>query len=84
MREAIGPDFDMMIETHATLNFEIAVKMAERLAPLGVTWYEEPAGPESADTLKAFRDRLPSQVPVGERPYTRHGFLPVLEKHIPN
>lgn len=84
VREAVGPEVDMMIETHAMLNFEVAVKMAERLAPLGVTWYEEPAGPENADTLRAFRDRLPGSVPicVGERHYTRHGFRPVLEKHI--
>ncbi len=84
VREAVGPEFDMMIETHAMLNFEVAVKMAERLAPLGVTWYEEPAGPENADTLRAFRERLPSKVPicVGERHYTRHGFRPVLEKHV--
>jgi galactonate dehydratase len=84
VREAVGPEFDMMIETHAMLNFEIAVKMAERLAPLGITWYEEPAGPENADTLQAFRKRLPPNVPicVGERHYTRHGFRPVLEKHI--
>jgi galactonate dehydratase len=84
VRDAVGPEFDMMIETHAMLNFEVAVKMAERLAPLGVTWYEEPAGPESAQTLRAFRERLPSRVPicVGERHYTRHGFRPVLENHI--
>ena len=84
VREAIGPEFDMMIETHAMLNFELAVKMAERLAPLGVTWFEEPAGPESADTLRAFRERLPSNVPicVGERHYTRHAFRPVLERQI--
>ena len=84
VREAVGPEFDMMIETHAMLNFEVAVKMAERLAPLGVTWYEEPAGPESAQTLRAFRERLPSKVPicVGERHYTRHGFRPILENHI--
>ena len=55
-----------------------------RRAALGVTWYEEPAGPESAETLRAFRERLPSNVPicVGERHYTRHGFRPVLENHI--
>ena len=84
VREAVGPEFDMMIETHAMLNFEVAVKMAERLAPLGVTWYEEPAGPESAQTLRAFRERLPAKVPicVGERHYTRHGFRPVFENHI--
>ena len=84
VRDAIGPDFDMMIETHAMLNFEVAIKMAERLAPLGVTWYEEPAGPENSGTLRAFRERLPSNVPicVGERHYTRFGFRPILEEHV--
>jgi galactonate dehydratase len=84
VREAVGPDFDIMIETHAMLNFRVAVKMAQRLAELDITWYEEPAGPESADTLKAMRDRIPSNVSicVGERHYTRYGIRPILEKHI--
>jgi len=56
--------------------------MAERLSSLGVTWYEEPVGPENVNTLKALRDRIKPGVPlcVGERHYTRHGFRPVLEK----
>jgi galactonate dehydratase len=84
VREAIGPDIDLMVETHALLNFQTAVRMARRLAPLQMMWYEEPAGPESADTLKALRDRLPGEVAicVGERHYTRHGFRPILEQHI--
>ena len=84
VRAAIGPDVAMMIETHAMLNGEIAVKMANRLAPLGITWYEEPAGPENAETLAALRRRLPSDVPicVGERHYTRFGLRDVLERHI--
>lgn len=84
VREAVGPDFDIMIETHAMLNYGVAVKMAQRLAELNITWYEEPAGPESADTLRALRERLPSNVSicVGERHYTRHGIRPLLEKHV--
>lgn len=84
VREAVGSNFDIMIETHAMLNFRIAVKMAQRLSELDITWYEEPVGPESADTLKAVRDRLPGNVAicVGERHYTRHGIRPVLERHL--
>ena len=84
VREAVGPGLDLMIETHAMMNGQMAVRMAERLAPLGMTWYEEPAGPESPDTLRALRERLPGNVSicVGERHYTRHGFRPVLERHI--
>lgn len=84
VREAVGPDFEIMIETHALLNYRIAVKMAQRLAELDISWYEEPAGPESADTLKAMRERIPSNVSicVGERHYTRHNIRPLLEKHV--
>jgi galactonate dehydratase len=84
VRNAVGPDMALIIETHAMLNGDLAVKMAERLAPLNITWYEEPAGPESAKTLAALRRRLPSNVSicVGERHYTRHGFREVLEHHV--
>ncbi|UJH92675.1 mandelate racemase/muconate lactonizing enzyme family protein [Antarcticibacterium sp. 1MA-6-2] len=84
VREAVGDEMDIMIETHAMLNFKVAVTMAKRLASLDITWYEEPAGPENSNTLKAFRDRIDSTVSicVGERHYTRHGIRPILEKHI--
>lgn len=84
VREAIGPSCEMMIETHAMLNFRTAVKMAQRLAELDIAWYEEPAGPESADTLAAMRARIPSDISicVGERHYTRFGIRPLLEKHV--
>lgn len=84
VRDAVGPDFDIMIETHAMLNYRVAVKMAQRLSELDITWYEEPAGPENATTLRAMRDRIPANVSicVGERHYTRHGIRPVLEQHV--
>jgi len=84
VRDAVGPNVEIMIETHAMLNFRVAVKMAQRLSALDITWYEEPAGPESADTLRAMRERIPSNVSicVGERHYTRHGIRPILEKNI--
>ncbi len=84
VRDAVGPDFDIMIETHAMLNYRVAVKMAQRLGTLDITWYEEPAGPESADTLRAMRERIPPNVSicVGERHYTRYNIRPVLEKNV--
>ena len=77
VREAVGSECDIMIETHAMLNYRVAVKMAERLAKLDITWYEEPAGPESSQTLRAMRERIPSDVAicVGERHYTRFGIV---------
>jgi galactonate dehydratase len=84
VREAVGPGVDIMIETHAMLNFKTAVTMAERLAGLDITWYEEPAGPESAQTLRTMRERINPKVSicVGERHYTRFGIRDVLEKQV--
>ncbi len=84
VRDAVGKEFDIMIETHAMLNYSVAVKMAQRLSALDITWYEEPAGPENADNLRAMRERIPSNVSicVGERHYTRHGIRPLLEKNV--
>jgi len=84
VRQAVGPDMDIMIETHAMLNFKVAVSMAKRLAELDIAWYEEPAGPENSDTLRALRERIDPSVSicVGERHYTRYGIRAVLEKQI--
>lgn len=84
VREAIGEDMDIMIETHGMLNIKVAVAMAKRLAELDITWYEEPVGPENPDALRALRERIDPSVSicVGERHYTRHGIRPILEKHI--
>jgi galactonate dehydratase len=84
VRDAIGPNADMMIETHAMLNFKTALNMADRLRNLDITWYEEPAGPENENVLRTFRERLNPAVSicVGERHYTRHGIRPLLEKGI--
>jgi galactonate dehydratase len=82
VREAVGSRVQMAIETHAMLSMPTAVRMAQRLAPLGVMWYEEPVGPESANTLRAIRERVSVPICVGERHYTRWGFRPVLEQHL--
>lgn len=81
VREAVGPNVAIMIETHAMLNQKTAIEMGERLAQLNITWYEEPIGPENPEMLKAFRNRLNPAVSicVGERHYTRHGIRRLLE-----
>lgn len=84
VREAMGADALIMIETHALLNFATAVDMAQRMRPFRISWFEEPVGPENVDTLAAFRQRIPADMAicVGERHYTRGGFRPVFEKNL--
>lgn len=82
VRDTVGPNVQMAIETHAMLSMPTAIRMAERLAPLGLMWYEEPVGPESANTLKYVRQQTTVPICVGERHYSRWGFRPVLEQQL--
>lgn len=84
VREAMGPNADLMIETHVLLNMKTAITMAQRLADLNITWYEEPAGPENWKSLDAVRRRLDPSISicVGERHYTRYGIRELLENGI--
>jgi len=80
VREAVGPAVEIAIDTHALLNGATALRLAERLAPYGLMWYEEPVGPENPDTLAAMRPRLPVPLAAGERHQGRHGVRPLLER----
>ncbi|MFN8470916.1 MAG: mandelate racemase/muconate lactonizing enzyme family protein [Anaerolineae bacterium] len=82
VREAVGTNVEIAIETHAMLNGPTAVRMAERLAPYGLMWYEEPAGPENVEVLAGLRSRVNVPICVGERHYTRFGIRALLEKQI--
>lgn len=81
VREAVGASVQIMIETHAFLSMPTAIRMAKRLEPLNITWYEEPAGPESASTLRYLNEQINIPLCVGERHYTRWNFRPLLEQH---
>jgi galactonate dehydratase len=82
VRDAIGSEVELAIETHAMLNGPTAIRMAERLAKYRLMWYEEPVGPENVEALQAIRQRLKVPLCVGERHYTRYGIRPVLEKQL--
>lgn len=81
VRDAVGNSVQIMIETHAFLSMPTAIRMAQRLEPLNITWYEEPAGPELAQNLRYLNERISIPICVGERHYSRWGFRPVLEQH---
>jgi L-alanine-DL-glutamate epimerase-like enolase superfamily enzyme len=44
-REVAGPDLPIMLDTNCPWSVTEAIAMAQRLAPLGLTWLEEPVWP---------------------------------------
>jgi galactonate dehydratase len=82
IRKAVGPDIQILIDAHAMYNVPTAVRLATRLAPYDITWFEEPVPPESYDALETVRNQIPVRICVGERLYTRFEFLPILNRHL--
>jgi galactonate dehydratase len=82
IRDAVGPDVEVLIDAHALYNVPTAIRLANRLAPYAITWFEEPCPPESYDALEQVRSQVPTRISVGERLYTRYEFLPVLARHL--
>ena len=62
MREAIGPDIDLMIEMHGRFSPDTAAQLAVALEPYAPRWIEEPVPPENAAALaRVRRARRPSR-----------------------
>ena len=82
IRKAVGPDIQILIDAHSMFNVPTAVRLATRLAPYDITWFEEPVPPESYEALANVRNQVPVRICVGERLYTRFEFLPILNRHL--
>ncbi len=79
VREAVGPQVEILIDAHGLYNVPTAVRLANRLAPYNITWFEEPVPPESYHALRQAREQIPVPMCVGERLHTRFEFVPIFE-----
>jgi len=82
IREAVGPQVEILIDAHALYNVPTAIRLANRLAQFNITWFEEPVPPESYHALRQVRDQLHTRLCVGERLHTRFEFVPILEQRL--
>jgi len=82
IRKRVGPEIALAVDTHARYNAVTTVRLAKRLEPVNLMWYEEPVPPENNAVLRAIRPQLPVPVCLGERLYTRYDFRQILEEHL--
>jgi galactonate dehydratase len=80
VREAVGPDVDVLVEMHRRLAPMHAIRIARELEPLRPFWYEEPVLAENLDALAATKRAINLPVVTGEELYTKFEFREVFEK----
>lgn len=81
VRDAVGPDIDLMLDVHGRLNVPTAIKMCRELAPFDLRWIEEPTPPESIDALVEVRANSPVPIAAGERWFEPSRFIEALHKN---
>jgi L-alanine-DL-glutamate epimerase-like enolase superfamily enzyme len=76
LREAIGPDVDLMLDAWMSWDLPYAVQVGRRIAEYRPRWLEEPTLPDKLGVYAQIRRALqPLGIPVsgGEHEYTRWG-----------
>jgi galactonate dehydratase len=67
MREAVGPDIDIMVDCHARHSPAMGLQFAKALEPFGLYFLEEPCWPESVEGLAAINAAVTTPIATGER-----------------
>ncbi|MGA2136101.1 MAG: mandelate racemase/muconate lactonizing enzyme family protein [Bryobacteraceae bacterium] len=74
IREAIGPERDLMIDCHSLFDVPLAVETARRMEAQRLSWYEEPVAPTRIEELSHIRQSIPQRIAAGERLFGMAGF----------
>jgi galactonate dehydratase len=80
VREAVGPEVDLLIEVHRRLAPMHAVRVARMLEPYDPFWYEEPVSARDVGALAECRREIRLPIVTGEELYTRFEFREVFER----
>jgi galactonate dehydratase len=74
VREAVGPDVEIMVEMHGRFTPAEAVLIAGMLEDIEPAWIEEPVPPENALALRTVRAGTRLPIATGERAHTLADF----------
>ncbi|MBT5326137.1 MAG: mandelate racemase/muconate lactonizing enzyme family protein [Gemmatimonadetes bacterium] len=73
-REAIGDEIELLVDCHQRFDLATAFKVAEKLSPLNLYWFEEPVPRDHVDALRQLRLHSGQTIAGGEALVGREGF----------
>ncbi len=79
VREAVGPDVDLLLEIHRRLAPMHAIDLAKRLEEFEPYWFEEPCQAENIEAIAEVRRKVRIPIVTGENIFTKAGFRPVFD-----
>ena len=79
VRDAVGPDVDILLDLHRRLSPMHAISLANDYEEFEPYYYEEPCMWENVEALAEIRSAIRLPVVTGEAIYAKAGFRPVLQ-----
>ncbi len=81
VREAVGPNVDLLIECHGRFNPYTAVKISKRLEQFNIFLMEEPCPPDNLQAIAEVKKNSNVPISAGERVYSIYGFEDLFAKN---
>src|SRR5262249_40535285 len=78
-RRGIGPEEELMVDAHGSLEVATAITLAKMLEPYTIAWFEEPVSPDDRHGQAEVRRITTIPIASGEREFTRFDFQALLE-----
>ena len=85
MREAVGPDFDLMVDAHTWWRMgdrnyarETVDRLAEQLAEYNIAWLEEPLPPDDHEAYLQLKELILCRLASGEHEPTKTRYLDLI------
>ncbi len=80
IREAVGPQVDVLIDAGHAYNTKTAIQMARRFARYDIYWFEEPLFPDNLDGYAQLAESTHLRVAAGEAESNRHSFYDLMDR----
>ena len=81
VREAVGPDVQILVDANNAYNRMQALKIGRELDKRGIFWFEEPLPVDDLEGCAELCRKLDTPIAIGENEYTRWGFKQIIDMH---
>lgn len=79
-REAVGPDFPIMVDCYMSLNVSYTIELVKACSEFNINWWEECLSPDDTDGFEQIKRAHPTvKFTTGEHEYSRYGFRKLIE-----
>ena len=79
IRDAVGDRVDLLFGTHGQFTASGALRLARRLEPFDLLWFEEPVPPDNVPEMAKVASQTSIPIAAGERLTTKYEFARLLE-----